>query len=130
MSGCECKPDAKRKRDSAQPQDRAQPEGKMKILVIEDDPAILRGLADNLRFERYEVQTASDGETGFLLAATEKPNLIVLDIMLPRLSGFDLCRKLRADGVQTPILMLTARSDEIDRVHGLDIGADDYVTKP
>jgi DNA-binding response OmpR family regulator len=102
----------------------------MKILVIEDDPAILRGLTDNLKFERYEVQTASDGETGYRFAMTEKPNLIVLDLMLPRLSGFDLCRRLRTDGVQTPILMLTARGDEIDRVHGLDIGADDYVTKP
>jgi DNA-binding response OmpR family regulator len=101
-----------------------------KILVIEDDPAILRGLADNLRFERYEVRTAPDGETGYRLAATEKPNLIVLDLMLPKLSGFEVCRKLRADGVQTPILMLTARGEESDRVQGLDIGADDYVTKP
>jgi len=101
-----------------------------KILLIEDDPAILRGLADNLRFEQYEVETASDGETGYRLARSVKPNLIVLDLMLPRLDGLELCRRLRAERVQTPILVLTARGEEADRVHGLDIGADDYVTKP
>ena len=100
------------------------------VLAIEDDPAILRGLSDNLRFEGYEVITASDGETGYHLQKERKPDLIVLDLMLPRMSGFELCRKLRAEGIQTPILMLTARSEEPDRVLGLDLGADDYVTKP
>jgi DNA-binding response OmpR family regulator len=100
------------------------------VLAIEDDPAILRGLSDNLRFEGYEVITASDGETGYQLQRERKPDLIVLDLMLPRMSGFEFCRKLRGEGIQTPILMLTARSEEPDRVLGLDLGADDYVTKP
>jgi len=101
-----------------------------KVLVVEDDPAILRGLADNMSYEGYEVLTAADGETGYRLHRNQKPDLIVLDLMLPRMSGLELCRKLRAEGVQTPILMLTARSEEADRVIGLDLGADDYVTKP
>ena len=100
------------------------------VLAIEDDPAILRGLCDNLRFEGYEVIAASDGETGYRLQQERKPDLIVLDLMLPRMSGFELCRKLRGEGIQTPILMLTARSEEPDRVLGLDLGADDYVRKP
>ena len=100
------------------------------ILAIEDDPAILRGLSDNLRFDGYEVITATDGEAGYQLQRERKPDLIVLDLMLPRMSGFEFCRKLRGEGVQTPILMLTARSEEPDRVLGLDLGADDYVTKP
>jgi DNA-binding response OmpR family regulator len=100
------------------------------VLAIEDDPAILRGLSDNLQFEGYEVITAADGETGYNLQRQRKPDLIVLDLMLPRMSGFELCRKLRGEGVHTPILMLTARSEEPDRVLGLDLGADDYVTKP
>jgi len=100
------------------------------VLAIEDDPAILRGLCDNLRFEGYDVIAASDGETGYRMQQERKPDLIVLDLMLPRMSGFELCRKLRGEGIQTPILMLTARSEEPDRVLGLDLGADDYVTKP
>lgn len=100
------------------------------ILVVEDDAAILRGLSDNLRFEGYEVVTATDGETGYHLQRQRKPDLVVLDLMLPRMSGLELCRKLRAERIQTPILMLTARSEEPDRVLGLDLGADDYVTKP
>jgi DNA-binding response OmpR family regulator len=100
------------------------------ILVIEDDPAILRGLADNLRFESYEVLTAGDGETGYRLITERKPDLVLLDLMLPRMSGYELCRKVRAEGVAAPILMLTARGEEADRVLGLDLGADDYVTKP
>jgi DNA-binding response OmpR family regulator len=100
------------------------------VLAIEDDPAILRGLTDNLRFEGYTVLTASDGETGYQIQRERKPDLIVLDLMLPRMSGYEFCRKLRGEGIQTPILMLTARSEEPDRVLGLDLGADDYVTKP
>ncbi len=101
-----------------------------RILVIEDDPAILRGLADNLACESHEVLTAPDGETGYSLAQRRSPDLIVLDLMLPRMSGYEVCRKLRSNGMATPILMLTARSDEADRVVGLDLGADDYMTKP
>src|SRR5437870_11142262 len=100
------------------------------VLVIEDDAAILRGLADNLTHEGYEVFTATTGEAGYTLQRSHKPDLIILDLMLPRMSGLELCRKLRSEGVQTPILMLTARSEESDRVIGLDLGADDYVTKP
>jgi len=100
------------------------------ILVIEDDRSILRGLKDNLELESHEVITAIDGESGYRLATEEKPDLILLDLMLPKLSGYELCRKLREKGLTTPILMLTARGEETDRVLGLDIGADDYVTKP
>jgi DNA-binding response OmpR family regulator len=101
-----------------------------RVLVIEDEPAILRGLADNLRFESYEVLTASDGETGYELLCAQRPDLVILDLMLPRMSGYDVCRKARAAGIATPILMLTARGQEMDRVAGLDLGADDYMTKP
>ena len=100
------------------------------ILVVEDDPAILRGLADNLRFESYEVLTAEDGESGYKLLMEKKPDLLILDLMLPRMSGYEVCRKARAAGITTPIMMLTARGEEADRVLGLDLGADDYVSKP
>ena len=99
------------------------------ILAIEDDPAILRGLADNLRFESYEVLTASTA-VRLTLIREKHPDLIILDLMLPKLSGYEICRKIRAEGIQTPILMLTARGEEADRVLGLDLGADDYVAKP
>jgi DNA-binding response OmpR family regulator len=101
-----------------------------RILVIEDDTAILRGLRDNLVAESYEVLSAADGETGLRLIQEEAPDLILLDLMLPKLSGYEICRKLRAEGNHVPILMLTARGEEADRVLGLDLGADDYVTKP
>lgn len=101
-----------------------------RVLVVEDDPAILRGLTDNLKFESHEVLAASDGEAGYRLIQEKKPDLIILDLMLPKLSGYELCRKLRGAGTTTPILMLTARGEEADRVLGLDLGADDYMTKP
>ena len=101
-----------------------------RILVVEDDPAILRGLADNLKYETYEVVTATDGEAGYRLAREKRPDLIILDLLVPRMSGYEMCRKLREGQVTTPILMLTARGEEADRVLGLDLGADDYVTKP
>ena len=101
-----------------------------RIIVIEDDRAILRGLKDNLEFESYEVLTATDGEQGYRLIREHHPDLIVLDLMIPKMDGYELCRKVRSKGMAVPILMLTARSEEMDRVHGLDIGADDYVTKP
>ena len=101
-----------------------------RILIVEDDPAILRGVSDNLSYEGYEVLTAEDGETGYRRVTEEHPDLIILDLMLPRLNGYEVCRRVRGDGIETPILMLTARSEEMDRVMGLDLGADDYVTKP
>lgn len=101
-----------------------------RILIVEDDVAILRGLKDNLEYESYEVLTATDGEQGYCLIQEKKPDLIILDLMLPKMSGYELCRKVRKEGITTPILMLTARSEEVDRVLGLDLGADDYVTKP
>jgi len=101
-----------------------------RILIIEDDAAILRGLKDNLEYESYEVLTAADGEEGYYLIKEKKPDLIILDLMLPKMNGYELCRKVRNEGVTTPILMLTARGEEMDRVLGLDMGADDYVTKP
>jgi DNA-binding response OmpR family regulator len=101
-----------------------------RILIIEDDAAILRGLKDNLEFEHYEVLIAADGEQGYCLVHEKKPDLIILDLMLPRMSGYELCRKIRAEGILIPVLMLTARGEEPDRVRGLDLGADDYMTKP
>lgn len=101
-----------------------------RIVVVEDEPAILRGLQDNLKFESYDVFTASDGETGYRLIREKNPDLIVLDLMLPKMSGYEVCKKVRDEGLSTPILMLTARGEETDRVLGLDLGADDYVTKP
>ncbi len=101
-----------------------------RILIVEDEPALLHALAENFRFESYEVFTAEDGEAGLRLVKEKKPDLLILDIMLPRMSGYDLCRRLRAEGVEIPVLMLTARGEEADRVVGLDLGADDYVTKP
>src|SRR5687767_1869680 len=101
-----------------------------RVLVVEDDPGILRTVSDNLKFEKYDVITAMDGETAYKLQQTHRPDLIVLDLMLPRMGGLELCRRLRTDGDQVPILILTARSEEADRVLGLDLGADDYLTKP
>jgi DNA-binding response OmpR family regulator len=101
-----------------------------RILVIEDDRAILRGLVDNLKYESYEVLSATDGTEGYAMVREQKPDLVILDLMLPGMSGYELCRKMRQKGDVTPILMLTARGEEMDRVLGLDLGADDYVTKP
>jgi DNA-binding response OmpR family regulator len=101
-----------------------------RILVIEDDLSILRGLMDNLKFESHEALSSSDGETGLRLVKEKKPDLIILDLMLPKRSGYEVCRALRADGLTTPILILTARGGETDRVLGLDLGPDDYVSKP
>jgi DNA-binding response OmpR family regulator len=101
-----------------------------RILVVEDDPAILRGLADNLAFEGHEVLTVTDGEEACVRIREHKPDLIILDLMLPRLSGYEVCRRIRSEGNTTPVVMLTARGQEADRVLGLDLGADDYVTKP
>jgi DNA-binding response OmpR family regulator len=101
-----------------------------RVLIVEDDPDLLLGLKDNLEAEGFAVVTATDGEAGLDRAIRDRPDAIVLDITLPRLNGFDLCRSVRQRGLGTPILMLTARSQESDKILGLELGADDYVTKP
>ena len=102
-----------------------------KILIVEDDKSILMGLKDDLEFEGYKVSIAFDGKQGLKQAMDQEFQLIVLDILLPELNGFEVCKKLREAKVDTPILMLTAaRTEEMDKVMGLELGADDYVTKP
>lgn len=101
-----------------------------RILVVEDDPAILKGLEVALREENYEVMTATDGAEGFRRAHRENLDLIILDIMLPGMDGLEICRRLRGERSTTPIIMLTSRKEEVDKVLGLELGADDYVTKP
>lgn len=103
---------------------------KTKILVVEDDPHILLGLEEILGSEGFEVTTCNRGDTALDAFAKQRPALVILDVMLPGLSGYDICKALRAKKVATPILMLTAKGQEIDKVVGLDLGADDYVTKP
>ena len=100
------------------------------ILIVEDEPAMASGLRDNLEFEGYVVRMACDGEEALASAAESPPDLILLDLMLPRRNGLDVCRELRRRGLSVPIIMLTARSQETDKVVGLELGADDYVTKP
>lgn len=101
-----------------------------KILIIEDDPAIAEGLKTFLMQQHFDVVTGSTGEAGFKKAKEETCDLIILDLILPDMDGVDICRSLRQDGINTPILMLTGKKEEIDKVLGLEIGADDYVTKP
>ncbi|HUS92153.1 MAG TPA: response regulator transcription factor [Phycisphaerae bacterium] len=100
------------------------------VLIIEDDPALLRGLKDNFEFDGYRVLTADEGEKGLEAALGGGAELIVLDIMLPKVNGYEICRLLRAEGLETPVIMLTAKGQESDVVLGLNLGADDYVTKP
>lgn len=100
------------------------------VLLVEDEPGLALTIADRLRSEGYGVATSSDGEDGLARASAGSFDLIILDVMLPRKSGFDVCRELRAQSVKTPILILTARSQTMDKVLGLKIGADDYLTKP
>ena len=101
-----------------------------RILVVEDEAKLRRVLADFLKSEGYEVIVASDGEAGLSMARDQHPQVVILDVMLPKKSGFDVCRELRALGIRTPILMLTAKGEEVDKVLGLELGADDYMTKP
>jgi two-component system alkaline phosphatase synthesis response regulator PhoP len=100
------------------------------VLVVEDDKAMSVALCDGLASEGFRVISAADGEDGYAFATERTPDVVILDVMLPRLSGLDVCRRLRADGNDVPILMLTARGQEADRVLGLKLGADDYITKP
>ncbi len=101
-----------------------------KILIIEDEPATLAGLIETLKEEHFEVSSALTGELGYEKAKSNEFDLIILDLKLPDMNGIDICKNLRKDGLSTPILMLTAKREEIDKVLGLEIGADDYVTKP
>jgi two-component system alkaline phosphatase synthesis response regulator PhoP len=101
-----------------------------KVLIVEDDDAMAIALTDGFRYEGYEVVAARDGEAGLAMARSTSTDLLILDVMLPKMSGLDVCKQLRAEGSQVPIIMLTARGQEIDKVLGLKLGADDYVTKP
>jgi DNA-binding response OmpR family regulator len=105
-------------------------QSRAKILVVEDEPNMVVGLRDNFEFEGYEVITAGDGVEGLKRALEESPDLVVLDVMMPRMSGLEVCKQLRAKRASLPIIMLTARGQEVDKVVGLELGADDYVTKP
>lgn len=100
------------------------------ILIVEDEPAMQLGLKDNLEFEGYKVTIASDGQSGLDKILSNQFDLILLDVMLPNMSGFDVCKNARSKGIDTPIILLTARGEEIDKVLGLELGADDYMTKP
>ncbi|MFZ0287383.1 MAG: response regulator transcription factor [Terriglobales bacterium] len=101
-----------------------------KILIVEDEPNMVAGLKDNFEFEGYQVLTAPDGVAGLERALSESPDIVILDVMMPRMSGLDVCKQLKAKKPSMPIIMLTARGQEVDKVVGLELGADDYVTKP
>ncbi|MFC1667921.1 response regulator transcription factor [Chlamydiota bacterium] len=103
---------------------------KKRILLVEDDETLIEGLKDNLEIENFEVVTAVDGDTGLEKGLHENFDLILLDVMLPGMNGFDICKTLRKKNIRTPVIMLTARGQEVDKVVGLEIGADDYITKP
>ena len=102
----------------------------MIILIIEDDISILRGLKDNLTFEGYSVLSSADGQEGLQIALEKHVDLLLLDIMLPGMNGYEICRRLKKEKPELPIIMITARGSEMDKVGGLDLGADDYLTKP
>lgn len=102
----------------------------LKILIIEDEPSMLSGLHDNLEFEGYAVNIANRGDDGLAKILKESYDLILLDVMLPGISGFDILKQCRGKGITTPIIMLTAKAEELDKVLGLEFGADDYITKP
>lgn len=101
-----------------------------KILVVEDDASILKGLKMNLELEGYSVIAAEDGEKGLALAWEEHPDLVILDIMLPKMNGYEICKEIRRRKIDVPVLILSAKNTEIDKIMGLDLGADDYIAKP
>jgi len=101
-----------------------------KILIVEDEPNMVAGLRDNFEYEGYQVITAGDGAEGLNRAIEDSPDLVVLDVMMPKMSGLDVCKQLKSKRPSMPIIMLTARGQEVDKVVGLELGADDYVTKP
>ena len=104
--------------------------GAAKILIVEDEPNMVAGLRDNFEYEGFQVLTALDGVEGLEKALKDSPDLVVLDVMMPRMGGLDVCKQLKAKRPSIPIIMLTARGQEVDKVVGLELGADDYVTKP
>src|SRR3974377_966885 len=104
--------------------------GTSKILIVEDEPNMVAGLRDNFEYEGFQVITALDGVEGLERALKDSPDLVVLDVMMPRMSGLDVCKQLKSKRPSIPIIMLTARGQEVDKVVGLELGADDYVTKP
>jgi DNA-binding response OmpR family regulator len=101
-----------------------------KILIVEDELDMLKGLQDNLEFEGYDVDVTREGQAGLDMMTSGGYDLVLLDIMLPDISGFEICKKVRAEGIKIPIILLTAKSEEMDKVRGLELGADDYITKP
>ena len=101
-----------------------------KILIVEDEPSMRMGLKDNLEFEGFSVDYAEEGKTGLEKIRTNNYDLVLLDVMLPEISGFEICKTIRKEGNKTPVILLTAKGEEIDKVLGLELGADDYVTKP
>jgi DNA-binding response OmpR family regulator len=101
-----------------------------KILLVEDEPNMRLGLKDNLEYEGYDVDIAEDGEIGLTKILQNNYDLVIMDVMMPKISGFDVCKNVRKSGITTPIILLTAKGEEIDKVLGLELGADDYVTKP
>ncbi|MGD1892339.1 MAG: response regulator transcription factor [Cyclobacteriaceae bacterium] len=101
-----------------------------KILIVEDEPSMRMGLSDNLEFEGYEVDSVGDGKAGMEKILSDSFDLVVLDVMLPTMTGFEVCKSVRKKGNNTPIILLTAKGEEIDKVRGLELGADDYITKP
>jgi len=101
-----------------------------RILIVEDEDKMRQGLADNLKYEGYEIEETNNGEDGLEMILQNTFDLIILDIMMPKMSGFDVCVKAREAGISTPVIMLTAKGEEVDKIVGLEIGADDYITKP
>ncbi|HQP95615.1 MAG TPA: response regulator transcription factor, partial [Myxococcota bacterium] len=106
------------------------PDARERILLVEDDPSLAMGLLHNLKFEGFDVSLARDGETGLRMACDDRPDLVILDVMLPGIDGFEVLAELRRAGLEMQILMLTARGTDEDKVQGLGLGADDYITKP
>lgn len=101
-----------------------------KVLIVEDNAALLRGLKDNFQAQGYQVRTANDGEKGLEALFRDPPDLVLLDLMLPKVNGYEICRQAKSRGLRSPILMLSVKGTEDDIVRGLELGADDYVTKP
>jgi len=101
-----------------------------KILIVEDEPDMRMGLKDNLEFEEYEVDGAENGREGYEKIIKNNYDLVLLDVMMPEMSGFEVCKQVRKEGINVPIILLTAKGQEIDKVRGLEMGADDYITKP
>ncbi|MCK9424566.1 MAG: response regulator transcription factor [Ignavibacteriaceae bacterium] len=101
-----------------------------KILIVEDEPDMRLGLKDNLEFDGYEVDSAGNGKEGYEKITNNNYDLVLMDVMMPEMSGFEVCKQIRKDGIKVPIILLTAKGEEIDKVRGLELGADDYITKP